>query len=624
MQSQCICWVSVPLPPVYAIASTLKDDIDAGVKDVVVTYDIGCQWGKNFSRRCMDTTSLPPLDIKSLDSFRVAVPKFHITGHGASCQAKFNLAYMDGVGLTHGEGVETIWSHSTSLAVWSRENGPAARHMILDDHWNGWNWRKVVGLCSQLKTMLKRALQGSEDQRKEADSMTATWAKFVPEWRKMLTAYKNDQSEPNPFEEPNPHNALEKLRVQLLNEESEQIRTYAAFPHETSPSEFLRLALDTEAAQTKLKVCGKNVNNEDSENSYLAQRRALSKNITKLRAPQRLYMPGSEPLIDAINPILLADRPEDVQLWLPSALPSTSRDSQCIDGLPKLEYRLRYAQALKALHEVRQSRRMIRVLSAKRQSHIANTQRTKSRGLNDKVQMKLKQAASTYRISRKAIEALAPNEEFGPWKKTILELRPADVRGPGREESETSESRFVQSWIWTAAPQHSASVDDPDLQATLRVEWCKLQERAKRYQEEMELVVEEMRRTWVTFEQNSLEWISRATSLPVGDSAIDATVGAGIKAYAHKRADIQRRMASIFVDDWYHLLETLPFEVQWLKQFPRPPENKRHRLVSNVQLYHSGLHTPELDPSEDEITCDVVESNPHSPTVASFEDDIFD
>ena len=130
----------------YAVASTLADDIDAGIKDVVVTYDIGCQWGKHALRRLSDSPSMPSIDIGSLNSFHVAVPKFHIIGHGASCQATYNLAYMDGVGMTHGESVETIWSHSTSLATWSRENGPAARHLILNDHWAGWNWRKLVGL----------------------------------------------------------------------------------------------------------------------------------------------------------------------------------------------------------------------------------------------------------------------------------------------------------------------------------------------------------------------------------------------------------------------------------------------------------------------------------------------
>ena len=130
----------------YAVTSTLVDDVDAGIKDVVVTYNIGHQWGKHTLHRFKDSPSIPFIDTTSLNSFHVAVPKFHIIGHGASCQASYNLAYMDGIGMTHGEGVETIWSHSTSLATWSRENGPAARHLILDDHWAGWNWWKLVGL----------------------------------------------------------------------------------------------------------------------------------------------------------------------------------------------------------------------------------------------------------------------------------------------------------------------------------------------------------------------------------------------------------------------------------------------------------------------------------------------
>jgi hypothetical protein len=130
----------------YALASTLADDIKAGITHVLVTYDIACQWGVNITTRLPGHPATASLNLKCLKSWRTAVPKFHLISHGPSCQAKSNLAFMDGVGMTHGEGVETIWSHSTSLATWSRENGPQARHMILDDHWNGWNWRKFSGL----------------------------------------------------------------------------------------------------------------------------------------------------------------------------------------------------------------------------------------------------------------------------------------------------------------------------------------------------------------------------------------------------------------------------------------------------------------------------------------------
>jgi hypothetical protein len=324
-------------------------------------------------------------------------------------------------------------------------------------------------------------------------------------------------------------------------------------------------------------------------------------------------MPGLEPKLKTLDPIALADHPEDANLCLPSALPLTSRDTQCVDGLAELEYLLRHAQASKILHHIRNFLRVMRALVVKKQSHIANTQRTKTRGLNDKVKIKLNEAVSTYRTSRVAIENLAPNEEFGPWKQTLQDLQTDDIRGPGPEGSEPSRSRFVQSWIWTTATQDSTSVEDSDLLAAVRVEWCKLQERAKRYQEEMELDVEEMRRTLVTFERNAQEWDSFATSPPLGASAIEAMAGVGVTAYAFKQADIWRRMINVFADDWYHLLNNLPFGVPWLENFLPPPETKRRRLVSCVQLYRSNPNAPQPDLPECEIVADNVSSAlPHA------------
>lgn len=372
----------------------------------------------------------------------------------------------------------------------------------------------------------------------------------------------------------------------------------------------------------RLKASNDDIGDEDSTNSYLRQRQALSKNITRLRIPQRLYIPGSEPLLDAIDPVLVADHPENVELWLPSALPPASRDAQCNDGLPQLEYRLRCAQAANALHDIRYSRRLMRVLLVKTRSHISNTQRTmtRARGLFDKVKTKLAQAVTTYRTARKAIEKLAPNEEFGKWKDSLLELRKGDIRGPGPEEGESA-SRFVQSWIWTTASRLSSSAEDPDLQAALRAEWCKTQERAKRYEEEIELVMEEMRQTLVTFEWNALEWESFATSPPIGDSAIDNTTVAGIAAYARKQADVQRKMAKIFLNHWYPLLEQPSLKPNWLKKYPRPPENKHRRLISNVTLYHSDSHNScanSFDAEEEEV--DNFDSYPDSMIHDDFED----
>jgi hypothetical protein len=102
------------------------------------------------------------------------------------------------------------------------------------------------------------------------------------------------------------------------------------------------------------------------------------------------------------------------------------------------------------------------------------------------------QAAATYRAVRSAINKLAPNEEFGPWKKQLQELLQGDICGPAPEGSETSQSCHLPSWIWQTPLDTSISADEEDFCAAIQVEWCKAQERAARYNEEIELVVEEM------------------------------------------------------------------------------------------------------------------------------------
>ena len=348
-----------------------------------------------------------------------------------------------------------------------------------------------------------------------------------------------------------------------------------------------------------LKVSDHDDDREDSPSSFLARRRSVIKSINNLHAPQRLYMPGSDTLLDAIDPILLADHPEDIELWLPSALPSASRNAQCIAGLPQLEFRLRFVQAANALHDIRRLRRLTRVLAISSRTHITSSQKTATRGRGpfQKTRAQLSEAVSTYRVARKAIANLSPNEEFGRWKGAFLELKDEDVRGPGLEDTKSSRSRFVQSWIWTTASKLSTSSDDPDLDAALRIEWCKAQERAKRYEEELELVIEEMRRTLVSFDLTAHKWEQRAVSPSL--SALEATTATGIAAYAYKQADLHRKLIPAFLGDWYGILEGQPLAASWLKQYSRPsPKNLRNRLPCNVKLFHSAPSTPDVGDGE--------------------------
>ena len=111
---------------------------------IILTYDIACQWSKNFKKRMIE--NFPEhMRISDQTMINTAIPSWHINGHGDSCRQNFCLGYMKGAGRTCGEEVEVSWSHTNPLGPSVREMGPAARHETLNDHWNGWNFCKIVG-----------------------------------------------------------------------------------------------------------------------------------------------------------------------------------------------------------------------------------------------------------------------------------------------------------------------------------------------------------------------------------------------------------------------------------------------------------------------------------------------
>ena len=126
-----------------ALISTLRLAFDSGIKRVLISYDIGCQWYKNLEKRLAFYSVSGSFKMSSLAYWQVVVPKFHLAGHGPDCQLEFNINFTKGAGRMTGEMIESGWAQSGSMAIWTRENGPFARRVVLDDHWNSENWRKL-------------------------------------------------------------------------------------------------------------------------------------------------------------------------------------------------------------------------------------------------------------------------------------------------------------------------------------------------------------------------------------------------------------------------------------------------------------------------------------------------
>lgn len=130
----------------FALMSTLVPSLKAGISRVLISYDIGCQWHKNLQVRLDSYAGFPSTNLADLNYWKVAIPKFHIYGHGGECQVLFNLAYVKWAGRMDGERIEGGWAQTIGMATWTRESGPFARRNILDDHWNASNWWKLLGL----------------------------------------------------------------------------------------------------------------------------------------------------------------------------------------------------------------------------------------------------------------------------------------------------------------------------------------------------------------------------------------------------------------------------------------------------------------------------------------------
>jgi hypothetical protein len=302
------------------------------------------------------------------------------------------------------------------------------------------------------------------------------------------------------------------------------------------------------------------------------RRRVLSQAIRSLSSPQRVYMPGASALLDEVDPSAISEAPETVKLWFPSQLPFGSREESCVPGLPHLELRLRLAQAYDSLDLIRRLHGVYHVLLTKNKVHVSSSQgtMTRTKSLFTNFSFKIDQAAAKYREARIALTRLDPNEQYSDWKKDLRELRREDIRGPARETKEMSESQREVSWIWrTSSLDLDAGINDPALRNVMRTEWCKATARAQRFEEEVEIVVEEMRRTLAFFEWAAADWERRAKDR-IGEPRMDDYVANGLVAYSARKAAHFRQLIAVFIQDWYHPLDRKSLGSSWLKNYPCP------------------------------------------------------
>lgn len=119
---------------------------------VTISYDIACQWCRNFYTRMK---KMPEnLRVPERCKLRFQVLKLHLVGHTFKCRPRFSFNYTPQSGVTDGEGVERQWAWLNSIAPSVSMMRAGGQWDALNDFGNYWNWLKTTGLRMYLKPLI--------------------------------------------------------------------------------------------------------------------------------------------------------------------------------------------------------------------------------------------------------------------------------------------------------------------------------------------------------------------------------------------------------------------------------------------------------------------------------------
>ncbi|KAJ7050144.1 hypothetical protein C8F01DRAFT_1001117 [Mycena amicta] len=521
---------------------------------LILSYDIACQYGKNFWSRM---PGLPESMHLVIEPARVwfKVPNFHLPPHLPSCHSAFSFHYMWGTGRTHGETVEQNWEFTNGAAASTKMMGVGSRASTLEDLFGFHNWRRTVAWRRIFARRMAENVKEGQIHRDAFEALDAALRETAPElvegWKKWVLQWESRQHKDgteSPFELKEKVMTMQEIRRKLQKEELLRSGEGTEVEQEDTPSTFRRrnLAIDVKAV----------ANPTDAQSvDFLKRRTALLKRIRGFRKLQRTYMPNLRRFLTATQRAVWdaeAERnAEAVRLFMPSdLLDATKRVKACAVGLPEVEESLRVGEAREALEALRQGLRT-RTMTNRFRLRNCTGQRmlTRGQGILRQINIKIHKAKIRYRYARNALKRLKGD---GPWERELAVLEDSDGGVAAFGVVALGEGRRTLSWIWYSArpdePTEAELVEGgthPNL--ALRVEWCKAFARMRRWHEDVVLVEEEMRRTIEYGHAAARVWAERKDGRvgTVEDELLD-----GLRAYAHEQQDRETTTAHRLTQNW--------------------------------------------------------------------------
>ncbi|KAJ6517571.1 hypothetical protein DFH09DRAFT_940379 [Mycena vulgaris] len=534
-----------------------------------VSYDIACQWHINIWMRMRGYANEEIMVDGTGKYMTFLVPKFHLPAHIEACNLRFSFNLTRYVGWTDGEAPERGWANANPLATSTKEMGPGSRRDTLDDHFNDWNYKKILGLG---KTMLERTDDAVPMMVESMQALLDLEASFAEEtlveWRAMAELWEKDGDMQNPFATARKDEHLAQVRRELAEEaaarEAAGIEVIGAVRDDMHVTELIAMGLQLEEQQRVLRfdVSATGLHPSEKERTAMVERTSkLRRKVFAWIDIQRLFFPVVELLRkkeDEARARTAGSQPvpgvkvHDIDLWLPSALKRRAGGASAEDGctveILTCEYRLRVGQANEALHDIRRHLLVRTHLYMLKDRHARGVRaNTRSKTKIEVIEERIRRASAQYRDAWAALKVLGTRLGRQEWAATLKELTNDDVRGmPRREQSDPRKIVRPMSWIWLAQIE-GRKLGEPEQQdEALRIEWAKTRARSLRWAEEVDLLEEEMRRIQQFLLWRSDWWLAKvgARDLEEGPQAEGET------AYAMRQAGLQADLCARFAAQW--------------------------------------------------------------------------
>jgi hypothetical protein len=478
-----------------------------------------------------------------------------------------------------------------------------------------------------MATQIEKALSSAEKHKTAFNELNvALGQSVIRPWEKLYLDYYSGTAEVNIFQETDdgayislqllycthfpPESTIAFFKLNIARDDA-QVAISPDAQTDITPMAFIVTGLELEEQRHKLLSVissRKSTTAVSKIADWQSKLNSLSHRISQWRKVQLLHMPGI-PLICSTE----ADLPEDidgpssvlnltvlhVKLLLPSEIDPSDRLKCCPQTLVQTEIRLRFAMAEDALRDLRKYLAVKKTLVNYKIKHVSGPgQRanTHARAIIDRFKSKIDMCADKYRTARHALELLdrdgsQTSELFNVnWTQRYNPLTNKDMvflnqdpeedeedessqaaRGNTRKrkqrEEQLGEGHRTPGWIWRMPSwnpdQNATNAGNDPFNATVRVEWAKTKARAERWQEEVLLLKEEMRRAIVDMEWRAQQWMDRAHARP----NVSPDLLQGLTAYAYKQADIQISLAAGYAKKWVPILKSNGFDYSFAAQY---------------------------------------------------------